>query len=48
MIDEEENQDALDAQADALLAEQEVREMTDDDRFGVGGVEPDPEDMLYE
>jgi len=45
--DEIRNQAELDAQAEALHNEQQVRERIVDEMYGVGGVEPDPEDLLY-
>lgn len=41
-------QDELDAQAEALYAETQLKERIADDMYGVGGVEPDPEDLLYD
>lgn len=46
--DEIRNQDELDAQAETLYNEQQIREKIVDDMYGVGGVEPDPEDLLYD
>jgi len=42
------SQAELDAQAEILNEEQQLREKAIDDMYGAGGVEPDPEDLLYD
>jgi len=46
-IDEVQEQEKLDAEAEYLHAEQLEREKFWDAKFGVGGEEPDPDEVLY-
>lgn len=46
--DEIRNQEKLDAEAEILYAEHQLKEKIADELYGVGGVEPDPEDLLYD